>query len=296
MTLTDYMYEDKEEENSPRIDDTLGASIQRLENYIETRREGLITATRNDTDNTKSNWTIKTRKQKWEEKQLHGRFKRLISNIWYEKTWTRKLQHYWQCIVWFGVGFTPPVHFPGLTGHSPGTICAFASCECTVILPHACLSLVDRSLFWFLTYPFDDPDYPTIKTCHTSCNRVILVPRFVGMWILSAPSAGLDVLWGRWDSGFPRMLLVVWPQHVVSRGVVHDTTEMIGFSCGSFLGWLARRTFFLHRFVDCSFCQNFHVNESCHHFFNQFVAGVVFMPTTLWFIGACDSKFAKKSC
>ena len=30
-----------------------------------------------------------TRKQKWEEKQLHGRFKRLINNISHDKTWTR---------------------------------------------------------------------------------------------------------------------------------------------------------------------------------------------------------------
>ena len=30
----------------------------------------------------------KTRKQKWEGKQLHGRFKRLINNISHDKTWT----------------------------------------------------------------------------------------------------------------------------------------------------------------------------------------------------------------
>ena len=30
----------------------------------------------------------KTRKQKWERKQLHGRFKRLINNLWHDKTWT----------------------------------------------------------------------------------------------------------------------------------------------------------------------------------------------------------------
>ena len=29
-----------------------------------------------------------TRKQKWEGKQLYGRFKRLINNISYQKTWT----------------------------------------------------------------------------------------------------------------------------------------------------------------------------------------------------------------
>ena len=45
----------------------------------------MITVT---TDNTKANRTTMTRKQKWEEKQLYGRFKRLISNISREKTWT----------------------------------------------------------------------------------------------------------------------------------------------------------------------------------------------------------------
>ena len=31
---------------------------------------------------------IITRKQKWKEKQLYERFKRLINNISHEKTWT----------------------------------------------------------------------------------------------------------------------------------------------------------------------------------------------------------------
>ena len=48
----------------------------------------LVTATRNNTDNTRINRTEITRKQKWEEKQLYGYFKRLTSNISYEKTWT----------------------------------------------------------------------------------------------------------------------------------------------------------------------------------------------------------------
>ena len=45
------------------IEDSVDASIQRLEGYI-------------------------TRKQKWEEKQLNGCFKRLINNILHDKTWT----------------------------------------------------------------------------------------------------------------------------------------------------------------------------------------------------------------
>ena len=70
------------------IDDCVDASIQRLEDYIEKHEGGLITAIRNNTDNMIDNRMTKTRKQKWEEKQLHVRFKRLINNISHDKTWT----------------------------------------------------------------------------------------------------------------------------------------------------------------------------------------------------------------
>ena len=63
------------------IEDSVDASIQRLEHYIEKHEGGLIMAIRNNTDNTIDNRMTKTRKQKWEEKQLYGRFKRLINNI-----------------------------------------------------------------------------------------------------------------------------------------------------------------------------------------------------------------------
>ena len=62
------------------IEDSDDASIQRLENYIQKRVGRLITATRNNTDIMRTNRTTITIKQKWEEKQLNGRFKRLISN------------------------------------------------------------------------------------------------------------------------------------------------------------------------------------------------------------------------
>ena len=62
------------------IEDSVDASIQRLEDDIKNREEGLIAVTRNNADNTKTNRMTKTRKQKWEEKQLYGRFKWLISN------------------------------------------------------------------------------------------------------------------------------------------------------------------------------------------------------------------------
>ena len=58
------------------IDDSVHASIQRLEDYIEKHERGLITAIRNDTDNTIHDRMTITRKQKWEEKQPYGRFKR----------------------------------------------------------------------------------------------------------------------------------------------------------------------------------------------------------------------------
>ena len=69
------------------IEDAVDASIQRLEDYIEKHERGLITAIRNDTDNTIDDRMTTTRKQKWEKKQLYGRFKRLMNNISHQKTW-----------------------------------------------------------------------------------------------------------------------------------------------------------------------------------------------------------------
>ena len=68
--------------------DSVDASIQRLEDQIEKKERGLITTIRKNTDNTINNRMTITRKQKWEEKQLYGRFKRLINNILHDKTWT----------------------------------------------------------------------------------------------------------------------------------------------------------------------------------------------------------------
>ena len=69
-------------------EDSIDASIQRLEDFIEKHEGGLITAIKNDTDNTVTNRMTITRKQKWVEKQFYGRFKRLINDISQEKTWT----------------------------------------------------------------------------------------------------------------------------------------------------------------------------------------------------------------
>ena len=70
------------------IEDSFDASIQPLEDYIEKHEGGLITAIRNNTDNTTDNRMTRTRKQKWKEKQLHGRFKRQINNISHDRIWT----------------------------------------------------------------------------------------------------------------------------------------------------------------------------------------------------------------
>ena len=74
------------------IEDTVHASIQRLEDNIEKHERGLITTIINYTDNTINERMTTTRKQKWEGKQLYGRFKRLINNISHQKTstWLRK--------------------------------------------------------------------------------------------------------------------------------------------------------------------------------------------------------------
>ena len=70
------------------VEESVDASIERLKDYIQKYEGGLITVTRNDTDNTMDNRMTITRKQKWEGKQLYGRFKRLINNISHDKTWT----------------------------------------------------------------------------------------------------------------------------------------------------------------------------------------------------------------
>ena len=48
------------------IEDSVDASIQRLEDYIQKHDRGLIIAMRNDTGNTMDNRITITRKQKWE--------------------------------------------------------------------------------------------------------------------------------------------------------------------------------------------------------------------------------------
>ena len=74
------MYQEKKRGTGPAsIEDSVDASILGLENYIEKQNGGLIRATGNDADNTKTNRMTITRKQKCEEKQLYGGFTRLIN-------------------------------------------------------------------------------------------------------------------------------------------------------------------------------------------------------------------------
>ena len=70
------------------IEDSIEAAIQRLEDNIEKHERELIMAIINDTDNTIDDRMTTTKTQKWEKKQIYGRFKLLINNISLQKTWT----------------------------------------------------------------------------------------------------------------------------------------------------------------------------------------------------------------
>ena len=71
-----------------RFEGCVDTSIHRLEDYIKKNKERLITANRNNRNNTKNNRITITRKQKWEEQQLYRHFKRQTSEILTEKSWT----------------------------------------------------------------------------------------------------------------------------------------------------------------------------------------------------------------
>ena len=77
------MYQERREE-----EDLPALKIALTHRFIEKHEGGLIIATRNDTDNTRTHRMTTTRKQKLKETQHYMHFKRLISNISREKTWT----------------------------------------------------------------------------------------------------------------------------------------------------------------------------------------------------------------
>ena len=92
MTLIDYVSRREGGKGLTSIEGNVDASIQRLEGYMQNLGGKLITTTRNNTDNMRTNRKITNRKQKWEEKQLYGHYNRLISDISHKKTqtWLRK--------------------------------------------------------------------------------------------------------------------------------------------------------------------------------------------------------------
>ena len=93
MTLTDYMcQEEREEEDLPALKTALTPQYNDNKDYIEKRRRRLITATRNNTNDTRISRTTITRKQKWEDKQLNKSFKRQTNDISNKIicTWLRK--------------------------------------------------------------------------------------------------------------------------------------------------------------------------------------------------------------
>ena len=88
MIETGYICQENEEEDSPAFKISLMNRYDDSKTRLKKCRGNLITATKNNTDNTGINRTKITRKQKWEEKQLYGYFMRKTSEISHRKTWT----------------------------------------------------------------------------------------------------------------------------------------------------------------------------------------------------------------
>ena len=82
------LQEKRKEEDLPALKTTLTHPYLDSKTIYKKNEGGLIIATRHETENTMNNRMTITRKQKWEGKQLYGRFKRLINNISHDKTWT----------------------------------------------------------------------------------------------------------------------------------------------------------------------------------------------------------------
>ena len=76
MTQIDYVSRKEGGRGLSRIVDCKNSSIQGLEDNIKMGKERLIQAANNSTgDMSSERRTTKTRKPKWEEKQLYGYFK-----------------------------------------------------------------------------------------------------------------------------------------------------------------------------------------------------------------------------
>ena len=74
-----------EEEDLPALETGLTHRYNDSKDYIQKHDGGRITAIRNHTDNTMDNKMPITRKQKWEGKQLYGRFKWLLNTVSHDK-------------------------------------------------------------------------------------------------------------------------------------------------------------------------------------------------------------------
>ena len=88
MMNTDYVLRKEGERGPANIQESTDALKQRLNDHIKKRGARLISATRNNTDNTSINRTKITRKQKCEEKQVYGHF-----SDKQVKSHTSKLEH-----------------------------------------------------------------------------------------------------------------------------------------------------------------------------------------------------------
>ena len=87
MTLTDSMcQEERWERKVASIEDSVEASLKRLENYITIRRGILIAATRNNCDVRRISRTEITRKQEREEKPLYAYFNQQTIHTLHMKT------------------------------------------------------------------------------------------------------------------------------------------------------------------------------------------------------------------
>ena len=80
-----YVSGKEEERGLATTEDSINTSIRCLKDYIKKNKERQIMAIRN---NTRISRTTINRKQKWEEKQLFGHFKRQTRKISLNKTWT----------------------------------------------------------------------------------------------------------------------------------------------------------------------------------------------------------------
>ena len=85
MTLTDYMHQEKKEkEDLPVLKTALTHWYKDSKTTYKRAKEDRNQ--QNNTNDTRMSGMTITRKQKWEEKQINERFKRLTSNISLKET------------------------------------------------------------------------------------------------------------------------------------------------------------------------------------------------------------------